>query len=316
MRNDPRLWCALLTVMSCYRESPRPLGNAADPLVQRACPRTDDLRAPPVDTNPDARLRSHIDGVLSGESGRRWVGPVVPSHVPTRLGPLELFLADDADGGILAFYREPYDRSSCTLGGTSNCATEARFYDGAGRLAWTLPLAQVMSRPDHLEVQDIRLADGVLYFNEACQSYAAEAGRACSSLVAVDPRAPRVLWRTKPLTSNGRFRLRGCYIVAGYGFTAEPDFLHLVDRATGDVLQKLPVASAPEALTLKGRSALDVELYSGDVRRYRLDGFETAGASIVPLDAPAYGGAGYGGVGYGGAGYGGYGYGGAGYGRP
>ncbi len=306
MRHLPSLCCAVLGVMSCYRETAGPLGNVADPLEQRSCSRIDDVRAPPVDVNPEGRLRTHTEGGLSGPTGRVWVGPPVPDHVPTKLGSLELFIADDADGGILALYRDPYDVGSCTLGGAGNCAYEARFYDGRGRMAWTLRLNQIMSRPDQLEVQDIRLADGVLYFNEACQSYAADANGRCSSLVAVDPRAPRVLWRTPPLVSNGRFRLRGCYILAGYGFTAEPDRLHLVDRATGDVRQTIPVSSAPEVLTLEGRDQLVVQLYSGIARRYRLDGFETTTASIVPLDPPEpqFGGAGYGGAAYGGLGYG------------
>jgi len=156
-----------------------------------------------------------------------------------------------------------------------------------------------MSRSDNLEVQDIRLADGVLYYNEACQSYSREAQGQCSSLVAVDPRARRVLWRTAPLTSNGRFRLRGCYIVAGYGFTAEPDSVYLVERGSGAVVQKLFVSSSPEQLTLVGRDHLDVTLYSGITRKFRLDGIEAGNGTIVALDPDPYGGAGYGGATYG-----------------
>jgi hypothetical protein len=298
----------LALMSACYREGAAPLANAKDPLVQRggqACGRNDDLRHPAFDPSPGGRLRTHTSGPLSGNDRREWAGPAVPGYVPRRTGSLELFLLDPADGGHLAFYRDPYDVGSCTLGGATNCAYEARFYTGGGTLAWSLPLADVMSRPDHLEIQDIRLADGVLYFNEACQSYANEAKNQCSSLVAVDPAARRVIWRTDPLVSNGRFVVRGCYVVAGYGFTAEPDAVFLVDRGTGAIRQKIGVSSAPEQYRFAQPDQLNVTLYAGGTRRYALEGFDTDAGRIRDLDPAEYGGAGYGGMGYGGATYGG-----------
>lgn len=233
--------------------------------------------------------------------------------MPRKLGTLELFLLDPADGGHLAFYREPYGLGSCSLGGNANCAYVARLYTAAGTLAWSVTLGELMSRRDALEVQDIRLADGVLYFNEACQSYSSDARGACSSLVAVDPNAHRVLWRTDPLVSNGRFVIRGCYIVAGYGFTAEPDAVFLVDRGTGAVRQKIGVSSAPGSYKL-APAQLDVTLYAGGTRRYALEGFASDAARLRDLDRPEPGS--YGGAGYGGSSYGGSSYSGVTYGRP
>ncbi len=298
-------WLAAIT--ACYHDTGTAPDPGAAPLVIQPAPKCkgDDLEQPVVDVNPGGRLRTHTQGVLSGASGRTWAGPPVPPYVPTRIDTLELFIADDADGGILALYREPYNLTSCKLSGSTNCAYEVRHYDAKGRFAWSLRLADVMSMRDHLEVQDIRLAGGVLYFNEACQSYSNEAKGQCSRLVAVDPRRKQVLWRTDPLVSNGRFRVRGCYIVAGYGFTAEPDFVHLVDRATGKVLQTIAVSSSPEELNLVGSDRLDVTLYNGVTRHYRLDGFDAKAPKLMPLDPPEqFGGASYGGAAYGGATYG------------
>jgi hypothetical protein len=239
-------------------------------------------------------------------SGRSWNGDEVPAFVARALGTLELFLLDPADSGYLAFYREPYELQSCQLSATKNCAYEARHYDPRGREMWRLSLSELLSRGDHLEIQDIRLAGGVLYFNEACQSYAQGADGRCSSLVAVDPVARRVLWRTPPLVSNGRFVVRGCYLVAGYGFTAEPDRVFLVSRATGEVQQEVSLASAPEKMTLVGPDLLDVEIYSGAVGRFRLVDFDGPNGKLQLLEQdPAFGGAAYGGAAYGGASYGG-----------
>ncbi len=293
-------------LVGCYRDTAKPIDSTTRPgnaLAMTGCGSHDDLKAAPIDVMPEGRLRTQSSGVLSGATGRTWEGAPVPDGIPSKQGTLELFLLDKADGGHLAFYREPYNLHSCTLSGATNCAYQVRFYDRRGALQWELALNDVMSRPDQLEVQDLRLADGVLYFNEACQSYSSGANGKCSSLVAVDPRARKVLWRTPPLTSNGRFRIRGCYIIAGYGFTAEPDWLHLVDRGSGTVMQKLFVSSSPEQLTLVGPDRVDVQLYSGITRRFRLDGMDAANGTITAIDPDPYGGAGYGGAAYGGATY-------------
>ena len=299
-----------LVLSACwYRDQPpqAPSNRSTDGM---SCSPLDDARSPPLDPQT-GRLRSHVTGALSADprrmSGRSWNGDEVPGFIPKTLGTLELFLLDAADAGYLAFYREPYNLQSCQLSGAQNCAYEAQHYDKGGRLIWRLPLNAVFSRADHLEIQDIRLAGGVLYFNEACQSYSQEAGGLCSSLVAVDPVARKVLWRTQPLVSNSRFVVRGCYLVAGYGFTAEADHVFLVSRSTGKVLQDVPVASAPEQMKLVSRDQLDVSIYSGVVGRFRLLDFDGPSGKLQLLDEdPAFGGAAYAAT-YGGASYGGYG---------
>ena len=61
-----------------------------------------------------------------------------------------------------------------------------------------------------------------------------------------------MLWRSAPLTSNARsFAIVGEHIVAGYGFTAEPDFLFLLDRATGKPTQTVPVPNGPEYIVFR-----------------------------------------------------------------
>lgn len=273
--------------------------TSAAPL---SCSSVDDLARPPLDPS-GGRLRTHTDGSLDGKSTRNWSGRQIPEWLPQRLGTLELFVLDTADSGYLAFYREPYNRQSCKLSGSANCAYEARHYDNSGKLKWSLVPNEVFSRPSDLEIQDVRLADGILYFNEACQSYSSNARGACSALVAYDPIARRVVWRSAPLTSNGRFRIRGCYIVAGYGFTSERDHVFLLSRATGERLQTLPVTSAPESIELRGPERVEISLYGGHTGQLRLVQPGGAGGKLVVLDDDpnfsSYGGASYGGASYG-----------------
>jgi hypothetical protein len=130
---------------------------------------------------------------------------------------------------------------------------------------WSFSLTDLMSRPDQLEIQDIRLEGDVLYFNEACQSYAKDAKGNCSALVAVDPSAKQVLWRTKPLVSNGVFFISGDYIVAGYGFTAERDTLSIVRRSDGRLMgAKQRLSKAPQDIRLLEPGLIEVEVYPGD----------------------------------------------------
>src|SRR5213083_1257296 len=134
----------VMTCAACYRESAPPVvastAPGAAPMTMAAPQQctTDDLAAPVLDGNPGGRLRTHRNGPLT--TAGTWIGAALPAHVPTSLGTLELLLADRADGGTLALYREPYNRQSCTLSGARNCAYVARFYTRDGALGWELAL--------------------------------------------------------------------------------------------------------------------------------------------------------------------------------
>jgi hypothetical protein len=61
-----------------------------------------------------------------------------------------------------------------------------------------------------------------------------------------------VEWRTAPLVSNGIFLLSGPWVVAGYGFTAERDYLRLLDRSSGRILAQVLLDSAPDYMEMNG----------------------------------------------------------------
>lgn len=239
--------------------------------------------APPTTTagRSGGRMRAHVDGALSKGSARTWVGPQVPYFVPLVEGTAELFLLDRVGDELMAFYRDPYGAGSCDLSGDANCHYLVRLYDLEGQVRWSVALHELLSRPTYLEVQDVRWADGTLYFNEACQSYASGAKGQCSALVAYDPVAQHVRWRTRPLVSNGDFLIHGDYIVCGYGFTSERDNLHVVRRRDGKIVQRLPVPKAPEHFALGSDGRLEVTLYPGTLRTYALEGWDGPTPKLV-----------------------------------
>jgi hypothetical protein len=266
------LWLAPLAAHA------EPLQIATDPIVATGGERRAGNLVVPAEPrrrpdDPAQRLRSHVDGALSAHEVRTWVGPPVPAHVELAVGTQELFLLDEIPGGgHLAFYRDPYGASSCGFSDMwRNCAYSFRLYAADGALRSDLALGPLLSADRHLEIQDVQYSDGIVYFNEACQTYAADAKGHCSALVALDPVSGKLIWRSKHLVSNSRFRLLGDLILTGYGFTAEPDFVYLLDRRTGQVLDRRKVRTAPEIYTPLGDEAFRITLYDASTVELRVD---------------------------------------------
>ena len=108
------------------------------------------------------------------------------------------------------------------------------------------------NRGDLEPVTWTREVDGVLYVSNSHLTYASQTKGRNAYLSAIDVAAKRTLWRSPALVANARtFVVTGDLMVAGYGFTAERDFLYLLDRRTGRVLDRLPVPSAPEIVKLR-----------------------------------------------------------------
>lgn len=92
-----------------------------------------------------------------------------------------------------------------------------------------------------------------LYVSHAYGGYAAHSKGMNGYLTAIDLDTNMLQWRSAPLSSNSReFVIVGDVIVSGYGFTAEPDFLFLIDARTGQTVQRVDVRTAPGDIVEKG----------------------------------------------------------------
>ncbi len=110
-----------------------------------------------------------------------------------------------------------------------------------------------------------RQADGVLYVEHSHPTYASSSYGRNAYVTAIDLRTKKVRWRSPALVANAdTFVLAGDYLVTGYGFTAEPDYLYLLHRRTGRVLERLALPSAPERIALRGHR-LHVRTYDHDL---------------------------------------------------
>jgi hypothetical protein len=103
------------------------------------------------------------------------------------------------------------------------------------------------------DVTFAREGAGLVYVSNTHLTYATATNGRNAYITAIDPEQGTAVWRSPALVANSRtFVVTGDLIVAGYGFTAEPDFLYLLDRRTGRALDRLEVPSAPEVIRLRG----------------------------------------------------------------
>jgi hypothetical protein len=110
-----------------------------------------------------------------------------------------------------------------------------------------------------------RESDEVLYVENAHWTYASSSYGRNAYITAIDLGTQKRLWRTRALVANARtFVIAGDYLVTGYGFTAERDFLYLIDRRSGKVASRLALPSAPERIVRRG-GRIHVRTYDHDV---------------------------------------------------
>jgi hypothetical protein len=108
-----------------------------------------------------------------------------------------------------------------------------------------------------------------LYISHAHRTYAASSQGANAYVTALRIPDGALLWRSQPLVSNAQnFALvpageGGQVLLTGYGFTAEPDFLYVLDPENGAVLSKTKVDSGPDYIVPQGER-IHVRTYDRD----------------------------------------------------
>lgn len=103
--------------------------------------------------------------------------------------------------------------------------------------------------------------DEILYVETAHQTYAKSTYGLNGYLNAIGPRQRKLLWRSPAQVANAQnFVVLNSTVVTGYGFTAEPDYLYALDRATGKVTGRVLLPSAPQTISRHG-NVLTVDTY-------------------------------------------------------
>jgi hypothetical protein len=115
------------------------------------------------------------------------------------------------------------------------------------------------------DLQWAQYSRGVLYVENAHLTYARSSYGQNAYVTAIDLKTRRALWRSSALVANARtFLVTPHYLITGYGFTDEPNYLYLLDRATGRVVDRLFLPNGPERITWQGK-LIHVRTYDHDV---------------------------------------------------
>lgn len=195
-----------------------------------------------------------------------WSSPAdpLPSFVPLRFRTARLIRAIRQPDRVLAVYGVDFASGRYLIALERDTG---RFLYGFDFRAYTYAPGAT-EREREFVYQDIAWAaeeGGTLYVAHAHNTYARTSRGMNAYITAVDTRAGRVVWRSPPLVANAsNFEIVGDYIISGYGFTAEPDFLFLLDKRTGQVRQRLPVRSGPRYIIRRG-DRLHVRAYDADL---------------------------------------------------
>lgn len=180
---------------------------------------------------------------------------VLPPEVAVRAGENIAVTAGRDGEGVFAIYGQDFSRGALVA-----------LYrpDSSGRLTRTHALDFSGWFTPQFRIWWVQRRGDTLYFNYGINGYASEVEGRTAFLAAVDLSSHRTVWRSAPLVSNSRnFVIVGDSIVTGYGFTAEPDHLYVIDCRTGRTTSKAKVASAPEFLVLRD-DRLFVRCYNRD----------------------------------------------------
>lgn len=116
----------------------------------------------------------------------------------------------------------------------------------------------------HAGVRWAQVVGDVLYVATSHRTYAASSYGKNAWVTAIDVATGALRWRSDPLVCNAEeFVVVGDALVCGYGFTAEPDALYVLDRATGATRTRIKLKSGPEHLVVSG-DRLYVRTYDMD----------------------------------------------------
>lgn len=102
------------------------------------------------------------------------------------------------------------------------------------------------------DVSNFTLQNGILYFSFYHRTYAYSSHGMNGYISALDTDSNKISWISKPLVCNANFIIDGDYIITGYGFTDEPDFLYILDKSNGSIISKTSLANGPDLIGING----------------------------------------------------------------
>jgi hypothetical protein len=177
----------------------------------------------------------------------------IPAQIPTRQGADEML--------IKAIKQENY--LLCIYGQNFASGRYLTIFDlNTGKVKFAFDFLEYMHPPKYLNadrdfvsetVNWAVLKSDIVYVSNGHSTYARSSYGQNAYLTAIDAKTGRMLWRSAPLVSNSaNFLLFEGAIITGYGFTAEPHFLYLLNQKDGQVVQTIKLKKSASYILRKG----------------------------------------------------------------
>ncbi len=208
---------------------------------------------PPVTSvTPAGPLRLELVSSRAREPGQGPAWPAAPAWAPESFEGKPLLTAIRQTGKLFLVYGADF-ASARYLVAANPRTQRLRYAFDFVNYAYAPEIAPGDREFVYQQLVWAREAGGVLYVETAHSTYARSSSGRNAYVTAIDLRTRKVLWRSPALVANARtFVVAGDVLVTGYGFTAEPDFLYVLDRRTGRALDRLAVPTGPETIALHG----------------------------------------------------------------
>lgn len=235
----------------------------------------------PIEQSAKPRLRKASQKKNQITDDDRWFDehglelPVweVPNEHMGRRGNLPGFMPAELDGRrIVTAIRQP-DAAIAMYGPDFSGATLVVVIDRDGSAVAAFDFAQWAHAPTDLPAErqftDQRVnwaavQDGVLFVSHGHRTYARSSGGKNAYISALSLEDGTLLWQSEPLVANAaNFLLENGWIITGYGFTAEPDHLFILDAKTGKTAETLGLRKGPTYI-LRKDDTVHVRTYDTD----------------------------------------------------
>jgi outer membrane protein assembly factor BamB len=121
--------------------------------------------------------------------------------------------------------------------------------------SYIMPPEFVEADQDYIEerLNWATLDGGMLYVSNGHRTYAKSSHGLNAYITALEQKTGKLIWRSKPLVSNSsNFAIYKDAILTGYGFTAEPDFLYVLSKSSGRIVQTVKLRSGPDYIVVRG----------------------------------------------------------------
>ena len=184
----------------------------------------------------------------------------VPENVPKNINGLRItdgFNYDDAD---IYFYGENFGEKNLVIitdkekNGIKHCLDFSNFN-------YSSKTANGEEDYVYQSVNWAVIENDILYISHGHFTYSSSSFGQNAYISAINLNDYKIIWTTQPLSCNSTFSLIGNAIVSGYGFTAEPDYLYVIDKLNGVRVQQISLTSGPEYI-IRQNNNLFVRTYN------------------------------------------------------